>query len=105
MFKKNYFIRSLQRLFDFLPTRARCVFGNCKSACTALSVEDDLNRIQSLKIKLHLAICSDCSNYYNQMVLIDSEICKHLRKKQQQSVLPPVKLREKIEEVVSKSIS
>ncbi len=72
--KDNFIKKALRNFFELFPESFKCIFGNCKEACGALSEEESLAEPQSLKLKLHLSICSKCWSYYQQMSHIDIKI-------------------------------
>lgn len=74
MHSKSFLIKVFHALFSVLPDKALCIFGNCKSACSHLALEDDVNDIKSKKLKLHLSLCRKCWNYSHQMQFINKEI-------------------------------
>lgn len=64
----------LQRLFNKLPIKVKCLFGRCKEVCGGLAMEDNIEEVRSLGLRAHLKLCKSCSNYYNQMLLVNQQV-------------------------------
>lgn len=75
---KNILIRSLHKVSSFVPNKALCIFGNCKQACGELCMEEDINNIQSTRLKLHLSFCKKCWNYYHQMNAVNKAVTQNI---------------------------
>lgn len=39
-----------------------------------MCMEEDINKVKSTKLKLHLIICHKCWNYYQQMKIVNERI-------------------------------
>lgn len=76
---KSFLTKVLHSVFKFLPESILCVFGNCKAACGGMCMEEDINKIKSTKLKLHLIICHKCWNYYQQMKFVNERIAKTMQ--------------------------
>ena len=50
------------------------LIGNCGSLCSSLAMEDDIQNIKSLRIKLHLFMCKNCWKYFKQLSIVDTKI-------------------------------
>ena len=73
--KKSLIQKFLHAISGVLPNSFLCIFGNCKSACGSMCLEDDINDIKSTKLKLHMSFCRKCWNYYQQMKIVNERIC------------------------------
>ena len=74
------FLRSVvHKVLDILPGVKTTLSGDCKSSCALLAMEEDIKKVNSFKLKLHLFVCQPCSNYYHQMAVINQTISKNLK--------------------------
>lgn len=65
--------------FDRLPIPIKCLFGRCKDICGSMAMEEDLRFLTSFKLKIHIALCSHCAHYYQQMLIVNEKIKESLQ--------------------------